>query len=235
MIMKKKGYKILTATFAMALVLASPMTVSTSYAFGFNKDAGYGAGGSDIDADAAWAAWEADNSSSSSSSESSSSGSESSYSEPSNSIAPSYSGEAVDSASSTDGYVSTGYVNNIASIAVKNPKDVVVNTTGGEKFRNVINKGHTSLQVYHCGLNKVTFEIKDADDNVVSFNDVKLEKGEDGLWYENITFPADVDTEDFTLTVTKGDATYLATNLGVDGIKINGTVVLTIKSAIKGY
>ena len=214
--MKKKGYKILTATFAMALVLASPMTATTSYAWGLNADAGYGSGGSDIDADAAWAAWEANNSSSSSSSESGSS-SESSYSEPSYSES---SGDSASSgASSSIGTVSTG--------TKKVANDVVVSVTGGQKFRIVMSKDHTSYQVFHCGCSKATFTVTDAKGNAVVFSNVTLEKGEDNLWYINTTFAEGVDTKDFTVNVTKGDASYLSTTLGVSGIKIGGTVALS--------
>lgn len=58
------------------------------------------------------------------------------------------------------------------------------------------------------------------------FKNVTLEQGEDGLWYLNITFAEGVDTSGFIITLTKGDASYLAANLGVSGIKLNGTVML---------
>ena len=69
--------------------------------------------------------------------------------------------------------------------------------------------------------------MKDADGNAIAFSNVTLAQGEDKLWYVNISFAESVDTKDFTVSVTKGDATYLSTELGVSGIKINGTAVLS--------
>lgn len=97
---------------------------------------------------------------------------------------------------------------------------------GGQKFRIVMDAGRTSCQVYHCGINRTSFAVADAKGNAVAYSGVKLEKGEDGLWYMNISFAEGVDTKDFTVTAT-GDATYLSTTLGVSGIKLNGTAALS--------
>lgn len=108
-----------------------------------------------------------------------------------------------------------------------NPNDVPVKVTGGQTFRSVMNKEHTVYQVYHMGISQASFAVTDAKGNKVAFSTVTLEKGEDGLWYENITLAEGVDAKGLTVTVTAGDATYLSTTLGVSGIKLNGEVVLS--------
>ncbi len=210
--MKKNIYRILAATFAMAIMVASPATTLTTHALGFNADAhddtdrGKRPSSSDNESSESYTEPSTSSNSESSSSSSSSSGSSSSSSGSSSSSS--------DSGSST---VETP----------KNPNDVIVRVAGGQTFRNVMNADHTTYQVYHCGDNKVTFTVTDAEGNAVAYKTVKLEQGEDKLWYENITFADDVDVKGLTLNVTKGDATYLSTELGVSGIKINGTVVLS--------
>lgn len=208
--MKKNIYRILAAVFAMAIMVSSPATTLTTYAQGFNADAyddtDYGKRPSSSSSESSESYTEP---SSSSNSEPSTS-----YSEPSTSHSSSSNSGSSDSGSST---VETP----------KNPNDVIVRVAGGQTFRNVMNADHTTYQVYHCGDSKVTFTVTDAKGNAVAYKTVKLEQGEDKLWYENITFADNVDVKDLTLNVTKGDATYLSTELGVSGIKINGTVVLS--------
>ena len=133
---------------------------------------------------------------------------------------PSDSGSSGNSGSSANGGSSV-----VSSGTAKNSTNV--NVTGGQKFRIVTNADYMAYQVYHCGISQASFAVTDADGNAVAFSSVKLEKGEDGLWYLNIAFAEGVDTKDFTVTVTKGDASYLATKLGVSGIKINGRVELS--------
>lgn len=202
--MKKNVYKILAAAFAMAIMVASPATTLTTHAQGLNADAyddtDYGK-----------------RPSSSSSESSTPSEPSTSYSEPSVSYSE-------PSSSSNSGSSNSG---SSTVAAPKNPNDVIVRVAGGQTFRNVMNADHTTYQVYHCGNSKVTFTVTDAKGNAVAYKTVKLEQGEDKLWYENITFADNVDVKDLTLNVTKGDATYLSTELGVSGIKINGTVVLS--------
>lgn len=253
----KKLYKILAVTFAFALIVASPATIITSHAQGLNADSptyvddsepmhsdsgsSYGDGlgfnpdspeHSDGDGRRPDNAWE-----NSSSSDSGSSSNESSAPAPAPSVnssssnsgsnesnepapAPSY-----NSSSSNNGSSSSVSTSNHST--AKSVNDITVNVTGGQKFRIVMSTDHTTYQVYHCGDSKATFAVSDADGNAVAYSTVKLEKGEDKLWYINTTFAKDVDTKDFTVTVTKGDATYLSTTLGVSGIKLNGTVALS--------
>lgn len=217
--MKKNIYKILATTLALTIMAASPMASINSYALGFNADAGYDDGGiKGAMPDNYWDWMD------SSSSDSSSSYSEPSYSEPSYSE-PSHSGGSSDSGSSDSGSSDSG--SSTVSAPKKNPNDMVVRVTDGQLFRIIMSTDHTSYQVLHCGISRVSFEAVDADGNTVKYSTVKLEKGEDGLWYINTKFAEGVDTEGFNVTVTDGNASYLANTLGVSGIKINGTVVLS--------
>lgn len=206
--MKKNIYRILSAVFAMAIMVSSPATTLTTHAQGLNIDAPEH--------------YDGDGKKPSSSSESSESST--SYSEP----APSYSEPASSYSEPSSSSNSSSSNSGSSTVATsKNPNDVIVRVAGGQTFRNVMNTDHTSYQVYHCGNSIVTFTVTDDKDNAVEFKTVKLEQGEDKLWYENITFTDNVDVNGLTLNVTKGDVTYLSTELGVSGIKINGTVVLS--------
>ncbi len=200
--MKKNLFKILTATLAFGLFAISPATTMTAHAIGFNGDAGYSDHEGYEDNGLSW-----DNFGSSDS------GSDGGSSD---------SGSGNNSVSST-----TNASANNAPAVVKKANDVTVSVTGGQKFRIVTNAEHTVYQVYHCGISRAGFKVKDADGNAVAFSNVTLAQGEDKLWYVNISFAESVDTKDFTVSVTKGDATYLSTELGVSGIKINGTAVLS--------
>lgn len=200
----RKLYKVLATAFAMALVLASPQTAITSHAFGFNADAPEHEYGGDSDFNLS----DPDSGSSSSSSGSSSS----------------------DSGSSDSGSYDGGSSDNGASytpVAKKNPNDVTMGVEGGQKFRMVMAGDHKSFQVYHCGVSKATYTVGNADGTGVAYKTAALVKGEDNLWYVNITFADDVDTTGYAIGMTKGDANYLYTELGVSGIKINGTLALS--------
>lgn len=211
--MKKNVYRFLTATFAIALVVASPATSITSNAQGFINDGTYD---------------ETDYGKRPSGNSSSDSGSSSS--------SDSGSSSSSDNGSSYDGGPSElhGFINNgtydETDYGVKpsnNANDVTVSVTGGQKFRIVMNADHKSYQVFHCGISKATFVVADADGNTATYSNVALAQGEDGLWYMNITFPQGVDTTGYAVGVTKGDATYLSTTLGVSGIKVNSVLALS--------
>lgn len=217
--MKKNIYRILATAFAMAIMVTSPATTLTTHAVGLNANAG----SDGVDRGERPADYGHSSSESSTPSEPSTPSKPStSYSEPSVSYSE-------PSSSSNSGSSNSGSSNSGSSTvaAPKNPNDVIVRVAGGQAFRNVMNADHTTYQVYHCGNSKVTFTVTDAKGNAVAYKTVTLEQGEDKLWYENITFADDVDVKGLTLNVTKGDATYLSTELGVSGIKINGTVVLS--------
>jgi hypothetical protein len=207
MIMKKL-YKVLATAFAMALVFSTPQATITSHAFGFNADAPEGdhsnSGGSIDDIGSP--------DSGSSSSSSYDGGSSESYN----------GGSSYDagSGSSDNGGSYTPAVK-------KNPNDVTMGVEGGQKFRTVMAGDHKSFQIYHCGISRATYTVGNADGAGVAYKTAALVKGEDNLWYMNITFADDVDTTGYAVGMTKGDANYLYTELGVSGIKINGTLALS--------
>lgn len=237
--MKNKIYRILATGFALTLIVASPSTCITSHALGFDIDATMYDDGTTMPDDA-WG--------DSSSSDSGASSNESSepaapapeYSAPSDSGSHEDSGSyednsssansssTSDSSSSSSSAPASTTPNKAASTGAGNKSnDVTVNVTGGQKFRIVTASDHTTYQVYHCGISRASFKVTDADGNAVAFSEVALQKGDDNLWYMNISFSKGVDTKDFTVTVTKGDATYLSSNLGVSGIKVNGVLALS--------
>lgn len=139
-----------------------------------------------------------------------------------------YSG--VSSSNSTSSSSSDSTASYSAPAPAKSANDVTVSAGDGQKFRIVMNTEHTTYQVYHCGISRATFAVADADGNAVKYSNIKLEKGEDNLWYANITFPKDVDTTGYTVTATKGDPGYLSTTLNVKGIKVNGVLALSTLS-----
>ena len=204
----KKLYKVLATAFAMALVFSTPQATITSHAFGFNADAPEGdhsnSGGSIDDIGSP--------DSGSSSSSSYDGGSSESYN----------GGSSYDagSGSSDNGGSYTPAVK-------KNPNDVTMGVEGGQKFRTVMAGDHKSFQIYHCGISRATYTVGNADGAGVAYKTAALVKGEDNLWYVNITFADDVDTTGYAVGMTKGDANYLYTELGVSGIKINGTLALS--------
>ena len=204
----KKLYKVLATAFAMALVFSTPQATITSHAFGFNADAPEGdhsnSGGSIDDIGSP--------DSGSSSSSSYDGGSSESYN----------GGSSYDagSGSSDNGGSYTPAVK-------KKPNDVTMGVEGGQKFRTVMAGDHKSFQIYHCGISRATYTVGNADGAGVAYKTAALVKGEDNLWYMNITFADDVDTTGYAVGMTKGDANYLYTELGVSGIKINGTLALS--------
>ena len=226
--MKNNMYKVLAAACAMAVVVASPAMTMTTHAHGFNINAGEDNGGNVTVDDNYWDNYWSD---SSSSNDGGSSSSEPSYDEPTfeepsaPSEAPSYSDNSASgsnvSSSNSNGGAAT------APRAAGNANSKTVNVEGGQKFKIVMNADHTAYQVYHCGINRATFKVADKEGNAVAFSTIALEKGEDGLWYANIKFAEGVDTTGFTVSATAGDATYLYTELGVSGIKVNGVAALS--------
>lgn len=212
----KKLYKVFATAFAMALVLTAPQTAIISHAFGFNADAPEhssddGRGGSIDDT-----------------LDSSSSDSGSSYSDSSSYDSGSYESSSYDAGSSYDnGNGSSNNGSSYTPATSKNPNDVTMGVEGGQKFRMVMAGDHKSFQVYHCGISRATYTVGNADGTGVAYKTAALAKGDDNLWYVNITFADDVDTTGYAIGVTKGDANYLYTELGVSGIKINGTLALS--------
>ena len=233
--MKNNMYKVLAAACAMAVVVASPAMTMTTHAHGFNIDAGHDDGGNVTVDNDYWSnqSWVEDSGNDSSSS------SEPSYDEPTfeepsapSYEAPSYSDNSVSNSNASVSNSNASVSNSnggtaTAPKAARNANSMTVNVEGGQKFKIVMNADHTAYQVYHCGINKATFKAADKEGNAVAFSTVALEKGEDGLWYANIKFAEGVDTTGFTVSATAGDATYLYTELGVSGIKVNGVAALS--------
>lgn len=235
--MRNKIYKVLATAFAMALVVASPNTCITSHAFGFNADAGNNSeGGMDEMPDDYWSDWENEGSSDSGASDSGASREpsyeEPSYSEPSHDS--SSSNESNDNSGSSDNGSSYDSSSSTASAPAaantgngKKAENKTVNVTGGQRFRMVTNAEYTVHQIFHCGISRVAFKVVDADGNEVAFKNYVLEKGDDNLWYDNITLAEGVSTEGLTVVAVSGDATYLYTELGVSGVKLNGELALS--------
>ena len=226
--MKNNMYKVLAAACAMAVVVASPAMTMTTHAHGFNIDAGHDNGGDVTVDDDYWnnQSWVEDSSNNSGSSN------EPSYNEPTfeEPSAPSYEAPSYSDSSTSGSNASSSNSNGGAATAPRaagNANSKTVNVEGGQKFKIVMNADHTAYQVYHCGINRATFKVADKEGNAVAFSTVALEKGEDGLWYANIKFAEGVDTTGFTVSATAGDATYLYTELGVSGIKVNGVAALS--------
>ncbi len=222
----RKMNKFMVAALALGLMVTSPMTTMTTHAMGFNWDAPEH---EDVGTEDCWGSGSSSDSSSSSSSDSGSS-SGSSYEAPSYSYdngGSSDNNSYSDNSGSYDNSSSSDNGGSSVAAPAKNPNDITVSAAGSQKFRIVMNFNHTYYEVFHCGLSKATFAVADAKGNPVYFKSIAVEQGEDNLWYVNLTFRDDEDTTGYTVGVTKGDATYLSTELGVSGIKINGNVVLS--------
>lgn len=236
--MKKNIYKILATTFALALVVITPAATMTTHAegMGLNKnahdDTHYGDRPSDGGkfGNSSSSSSSSAGSSSSSSSGSSGSGSSSSsgmglnpnahddtdYGErPSDSWGSSYSvGESYDPTPVGDANWE----------AVKgNPNDSKANA-GKESFRSVMSSDKKQYDVYHKGISVATFIVAGADGKAVQYSNVTVKAGDDGKYYVEIATPAGVDATGFTVALTKGDASYLYTTLGISGIKLNGEI-----------
>lgn len=234
----KKMYGIFATMFALALVVASPVGTLTARAegLGFNPNTHdsthYGERPDNY--------WDNDSDSSSSGSstpapkvddssnnngDGSSSSDSSSNSDNSNNNESNNEGGGL--GFNSDAHDDTSYGERPGDYWSKNdPNDVATKVEGGQTFRSVMNKEHTQYDVYHKGSSVASFSVTDKDGKRVEFKTVTLEKGEDGLWYLNITFAEGVDVKGLVLNLLKGDLAYLAKELGITGIQINGEVVM---------
>lgn len=229
----KKMYGIFATMFALALVAASPVGTLTACAegLGFNPNAHDSTERGEMPDDY----WESKSSSSS----------ESNTPAPAPNVDSSSNNNG--GSSSSGGSSSNNEVNNNGSglgfnpdahddtnrgempddyWSKNDPNDVATKVEGGQTFRSVMNKEHTQYDVYHKGSSVAAFSVTDKDGKRVEFKTVTLEKGEDGLWYLNITFAEGVDVKGLVLNLLKGDLAYLARELGITGIQINGEVVM---------
>ena len=117
-------------------------------------------------------------------------------------------GSSSNSASSNTASGNGGSVVSAPSTA-KKANSVTVGVEGGQKFRITKNNECNVFHIYHMGNCMLSFSAKDADGNAAAYTAVNLEKGEDGLWYLNATYPETVDTTALTMGTSKGDVTYL--------------------------
>ena len=234
-IMMKK--RLLATTFALALVIASPVTSVTTHAadgLGWNvnahDDTNYGERPS-----AYWSNGSSTSSGSGSSSSSSSSSRSSNSSSSSSSSHSDASGSGSDSGSvsyvySEDGEMHVEYsapepVGDANWAAVNANSNDTKATAGKEAFRSVMSGDHKAYDIYHKGVSVATFIVAGEDGKAVQYNNVTVKAGDDGLYYAEITMPAGVDTTGMTVALTKGDASYLSITLGITGIKLNGEIV----------
>lgn len=238
--MKKNIYKILATTFALALVAATPAATMTTHAagtgMGLNKDAhddhDYGDEPSSSSSSSGSSSSSSSGSGSSSSSGSSGSGSSSSSGmglnpnahddhdygdEPSDYWSSSYSGG--------ESYNPTPVGDANWDAVKSNPNDSKANA-GKESFRSVMSSDKKQYDVYHKGISVATFIVAGADGKAVQYSNVTVKAGDDGKYYVEIATPAGVDATGFTVALTKGDASYLYTTLGISGIKLNGEISL---------
>lgn len=219
----RKFSRFLSAACALTLVVASPLTVHAQGFIGDQEgvwvdDDGWASGGRNPSLEAS--GWYDDNSSDNSYSGSSSEDYQHGF------IADQEGWQGDDGWGS--GVASDS--SNAAPVAKMDANNVTMSAGDGQKFRVVMNKEHTTYQVYHCGISRAVFEVADADGNAVKYSTIKIEKGDDGFYYANITFAEGVDTTGYTVTATKGDPCYLSTTLNVKGIKVNGVLALSTLS-----
>ena len=202
----KKFYKVLAASFALSLIVASPATCITSHALGFNAgahdDTDYGTrpstgGSSNSD------------SSSGGSSNSGSSNSGSTHTE----VVYNEAGEAqtvvVDGGSSS---VKSNYTPGSQTSAAK------------QRFREVVDAGAGTYKVIHCGSEKMTFTLKGADGKAKAADSIALKTLADGRWAINFAVK---DATGCTVGAPL-DRTYMYDTLGVSCVTINDTVIIDI-------
>ena len=227
----KRFYKLFAAAFAFALIATSPVATITSNAAGFNPgahdDTDYGKRPNfDFSSDIIESAPAPAPSSPTPKVEDSTPAPKVEDNTPAPKVEDSGSGNS-GSGFNQNAHDDTDYGKRPSENAPQtDSNDVTVKVDGGQPFRSVMSKEHTAYEVYHKGVSVASFAVTDAKGNVVTFSAVKLEKSEDGLWYLNITLPEGVDVKDLTITLTKGDLAYLAKELGITGIQLNGKVLL---------
>lgn len=102
-------------------------------------------------------------------------------------------------------------------------KGSTVCVPGHETWRQVPGAAAGTFSVYHCGIERCTLQLKDADGRPVSYEGSCVAQAEDGNWYISLTTAADVDTTGWTTGTAKGSVAYLS-GLGVSGVMVNGVV-----------
>lgn len=101
-------------------------------------------------------------------------------------------------------------------------KGNTVSIPGCETFRQINKAADGRVAIYHCGIEQYTAQLKDADNNAVSYKSAGMYKDEaTGKWYLNIT----TDTENCTVGTYKGSVNYIA-KLGMSGVMVNEKLVV---------
>lgn len=226
----KKLYKVLATASALALVVASPATAITSQAFGFNADSpedttDYGhlsdERAAEMDAECGF------NSSSSSNSSQDTGNHDSGSQDTGNHD----SGSSNSSSTHTEtvyneaGEATTVVVSDGGSSYVKpNYTPGSQTSAGKQNFREVVNAGAGTYKVIHCGSEKMTFTLKDADGKAKAADSIALKTLADGRWAINFTVK---DATGCTIGAPL-DRTYMYDTLGVSCVTINDTVIIDI-------
>lgn len=221
----KKLYKVLAAAFAFALVLASPNTAITSHAFGFNIDAPEDTSGDGYMPDDYDWGYEDNNASDSTPSDSGNHNSGSQDSGNHDSGSSNNSSNHTETVYNEAGEAQTVVVSDGGSSYVKpNYTPGSQTSAGKQNFREVVNAGAGTYKVIHCGSEKMTFTLKDADGKAKAADSIALKTLADGRWAINFTVK---DATGCTIGAPL-DRTYMYDTLGVSCVTINDTVIIDI-------
>lgn len=228
----KKLYKVLATASALALVVASPNMAITSQAFGFDIDAKEDTSGdgylSDEHAAELDAKYGFNSDSGSSDTGSQDTGNHDSGSQDTGNHD---SGSSNNSSTHTEtvyneaGEAQTVVVSDGGSSYVKpNYTPGSQTSAGRQNFREVVNAGAGTYKVIHCGSEKMTFTLKDADGKAKAADSIALKTLADGRWAINFTVK---DATGCTIGAPL-DRTYMYDTLGVSCVTINDTVIIDI-------
>lgn len=228
----KKLYKVLATASAFALVVASPATAITSQAFGFDIDAkedtsgdGYLSDEHAAELDAKYGFNSDSGSSDTGSQDTGNHDSGSSNSSSRDSGSSNNSSTHTETVYNEAGEAQTVVVSDGGSSYVKpNYTPGSQTSAGRQNFREVVNAGAGTYKVIHCGSEKMTFTLKDADGKAKAANSIALKTLADGRWAINFTVK---DATGCTIGAPL-DRTYMYDTLGVSCVTINDTVIIDI-------
>lgn len=215
--MKKKTFKsTLALMLALTMVIAGNMTVFAA------DDGCYRPENPNHDTEPIHIGGESD--SSSSGGGSSSGGSSSSSSESSG-------GGSYDAGSSYDGGSSydagSGSTGSGTSYSAPAPKVAGSKATAGkQEFRAVASAANGTYKVIHCGSEKMTFSLKNAEGKAAACDGVTLKKRDDGKYAINYAVK---DAKGLTVGAPL-DRTYMYNELGVSYVTINDEVIIDIEA-----
>lgn len=227
----KKLYKVLATASAFALVVASPNMAITSQAFGFDIDAkedtsgdGYLSDEHAAELDAKYG-FNSDSGSSDTGSQDTGNHDSGSQDTGNRDSGSSNSGNH-DSGSSNSGYTQTGTAAGSGGSSYVKPNYTPGSQTsaGRQNFREVVNAGAGTYKVIHCGSEKMTFTLKDADGKAKAADSIALKTLDDGRWAINFTVK---DATGCTIGAPL-DRTYMYDTLGVSCVTINDMVIIDI-------